>query len=649
VACSSTDSGSTGSSRASRATTQAGPYRLGRLEAPEIVTDPSRFPSRFHEAPQLAELVKAGKLPPVDQRIGQDPLIIHPVHEVGSYGEELVRGIETLDTPNPEYFAAGPTSLTFTEILKDNRVVPYIARAYEFSDDGRTLTVELRRGMRWSDGEPFTADDIVFWYEDIYRNPDIGIYPDPFWQIDGKDVTVEKVDDVTVRYLAAAPYYLLADVFTLLDQRMGRDGGGGYAPKHYLQQFHPKYADRGSVGADWALTFLEKSDWLVNPDLPVLAPWKIVQGSDVNSQHLTMERNPYSIFVDTDGNQLPYVHRVRYLESGDAESLNLSAMAGEYDFQDRSLDMSKLPLLLENQERGDYEVHLDPSSTVDFGIKTNLSYHDDEEIGDLLRTADFRRALSLGIDRDQINDAFFLGAGTPSSMTPGPTTKYFPGNKWVTKWATHDPDKANALLDDLGLTKESDGYRRRRDGKGRLRLNYTSPTPSHADYVAMGEMLKEQWREIGIDLDVEGVTGTLIVQKALANQLQLAGHIVGDIDLFTGPDACFPSTTTSFPATNGILYARWFRSNGADGEEPFDDLKELMELWREGFEASEEERVEIGKRWWQQAVDVCLQIGCISQTLAGDGIHLARANMGNIPGRRSMPLESMPFTYYFMS
>jgi peptide/nickel transport system substrate-binding protein len=289
---------------------------------------------------------------------------------------------------------------------------------------------------------------------------------------------------------------------------------------------------------------------------------------------------------------------------------------------------------------------------VDYGIRVNLSYEDDPEIGDLLRTPDFRRALSLGIDRPQVNEAFFLGTGTESSFVPSPSNKYFPGAEWTTKWATLDVTKANQLLDGLGLKKSADGARQRRDGKGPLRLDYTAPTPSFADWVAMGEMIRGHWQKIGIELTVQAVSGTLALERALANQMQLSGHQVGSEDLFLAPEMAFPSTL-AYAGLNGILYAQWFQSNGTRGKEPYRELRDLMDLWRKGFAAAEADRIRIGKEWWQRAADQCLQIGVVSRSLSQYGIHLVKNGLGNVPERTlsstviGTPLNALPMTFYW--
>jgi peptide/nickel transport system substrate-binding protein len=185
---------------------------IGKLEGPVVVTDPAQFPKSFKEAPQLTELVKAGKLPPAAERIGQDPLVLKPVHSVGKYGGTWRRGFTgPADFWNGYRCCSGPDTLLFWDYTGDTPV-PYIAKGWELQDGGRTLIVHLRRGMKWSDGHPFTADDFLFWYEDMYSNKELVPLPSSVMMINGKPGELSKVDAYTVMFKFPEPYYMLPDV-----------------------------------------------------------------------------------------------------------------------------------------------------------------------------------------------------------------------------------------------------------------------------------------------------------------------------------------------------------------------------------------------------------------------------------------------------
>ena len=639
---------------------------IGKLEGPEVVTDPAQFPKSFKEAPQLAELVKAGKLPPVAERIGQDPLVLKPVHSIGKYGGTWRRGFTgPADFWNGYRCCSGPDTLLFWDYTGD-KPVPNIAKGWELQDNGRTLILHLRRGMKWSDGHPFTADDFLFWYEDMYSNKELVPLPSSLMMIDGKPGELSKVDAYTVMFKFPEPYYMLPDVLagsTSLggQAHQGLYGMGGYAPAHYLKPFHPKYVSKDELDKvvkeskfdNWVRLFLFKNDWALNPELPVLSPWKTV--TPINTPTWTLERNPYSIWVDTQGNQLPYIDRVVLTLAENLEVLNLRAIAGEYDLQERHVDLGKVPVILENQQRGGYKLSLDPG---DYGgdmiIKLNLSYEADPELAKWFNTADFRRALALGIDREQINETFWLGTGTPSSVVPADHNKYNPGPEYRTLWATHDPKKANEMLDKIGLDKkDAEGYRLRSDGKGRLRLEITTLGGQFLQFTQIAEMIREHWKRIGIDLNVQEVERSLAIRRAAANEQQLsAWNNDGSEHLFTFPGHVFPYDPNSL-ASSGILYTQWFQSAGTQGKEPPPRLRELMEKWRRAFGVPEEERIKLGKEVWKIAAEEVYVIGVIGMGAASMGVRLAKVNLGNVPSRQynspdgKTPGISRPVTFYW--
>src|SRR5262245_52336471 len=639
---------------------------IGKLEGPEVVTDPAQFPTSLQEAPQLAELVKAGKLPPVAERIGQDPLVLKPLQGIGKYGGTWRRGFTgPADFWNGYRCCSGPDHLFFWDYTGD-KVVPNIAKSYEFGAGGRTLTVHLRRGMKWSDGQPFTADDFVFWYQDVYSNKELFPTPAAVMMIHGKPGEIVEVDTHTVMFSFPEPYYMLPDILagsTALggQTNQGIIGMGGYAPAHYLKQFHPKYISKEDLDNkvkevkfdNWVNLFKFKIDWALNPDLPVVSPWKTV--TPINTPTWTLERNPYSIWVDSDGNQLPYIDRVVLTLAENLEVLNLRAIAGEYDLQERHVDLGKVPVILENQQRGGYKLHLDPG---DYGgdmiIKFNLSYEADPEIAKWFNNADFRRALSLGIDRDQINETFWLGTGTPSSVVPADHNKYNPGPEYRTLWSTYDPKKATEMLDKIGLDKkDAEGYRLRGDGKGRLRIEITTLGGQFLQFTQIAEMIREQWKKLGIDLSVQEVERSLAIKRAAANEQQLgAWNNDGSEHLFTFPVHVFPYNIENV-ATSGPLYAKWYQSAGAQGKEPPPHLRELMEKFRLAFGVPEEERVKLGKEIWKIAAEEAYVIGVIGMGAASMGVRLAKVNLGNVPSRQynspdgKTPGISRPVTFYW--
>ena len=523
--------------------------------------------------------------------------------------------------------------------------------------------------MKWSDGHPFTADDFMFWYEDIYQNDELLPTKAPALTINGKPGKMVKVDDSTIRFNFEDPYYAFVDVLAGATglgghSYQGRDLLGGFAPKHYLQQFLPKYAGKEAVdklvkaaGYDnWVSLLKFKNDWALNPELPAVTPWKTT--SAINTPTWVLERNPYFYMVDTEGNQLPYVDKVIMTVAENLEVLNLRAIAGEYDFQARHIDIGKLPVFLENQAKGNYKMYLDPAdSGCDACMFLNQTYDADPEIAKWLQNRDFRIALSLGMDRDQLNEAFWLGVGTPGSQVLAESSPYNPGPEYRTMHSTHDPAKANQLLDSLGLTKKDpEGYRLRTDGKGRLRIEIMTVGGQFLQFTQIAEMIREQWRKIGIQADISEIERSLAITRVGANEIQ--AHLWqndGTEHFFTFPGHLFPfAIGGGLGGSNmGPLWAQWFRSNGAQGKEPSAPMKKLMELWRKAFGVPEEERIKLGKEIWRIAVEEQWAIGTVGLSPAAQGVRIVSNNMGNVPGRQynspdgMTPATARPETFFF--
>ena len=372
---------------------------IGKLEGPDIVRDAKAFPKTFKEAPMLAEQVKAGKLPAVDKRLPEPSqlFVIKPLREVGKYGGNWRRAFTgPADHENGNRINSADKILTFD--YTGTKIAPSLARDWKVSDDGKSTTIYLRKGARWSDGTPFTANDFIFWYEDIYLNKNI--VPTPFFefQIDGKDGKMRKVDDYTVVFEFPEPYaffvYQLAGSTAigagLATRGAFQNWGGAYAPAHYLKQFLPKYSSDDAankkakeLGFDnWVSLLRNRYSWALNPELPVMTPWKTV--SPINTPTWSMERNPYFWAVDTAGNQLPYIDRITMTLAENTEVANLRAIAGEYDIQERHMHLSKLPVFLENAKKGNYTVRLDPGlNGADVALHMGMAYDADPEIGKL--------------------------------------------------------------------------------------------------------------------------------------------------------------------------------------------------------------------------------------------------------------------------
>jgi peptide/nickel transport system substrate-binding protein len=641
---------------------------VGKLENPAIITDPAQWPKKFSGAPALAELVKAGKLPPVEQRIPQEPMVLKPLRSVGKYGGMWRRGfLGPGDSENGNRVRSADKLLFWDET--GTHIAPNVAKGWETSADGRRTTLFLRKGMRWSDGAPFTADDFMFWYEDVYQNKDLIKSPAPELSANGKPGRIGKIDETTVAFEFDDPHFLFASQLAG-DTQVG--GGqsrlqseerelGLYAPAHYLKQFLPKYSSVDALNAqakaagfdNWAQVFKIKSDWRLNPDVPTLSAWRMVQ--PINSQTWVLERNAYFWAVDTAGNQLPYLDKVQLTLAENPEVINLRAIAGEFDYMERFIDLAKLPVFLDNAARGKYKVHLDPGfNGSDSELKFNFAYRLDPEIQKWFANLDFRRALALGIDRGQINEAFFLGLGVTGTPIPADIIPESPGKDYRERWATLDVAKANAMLDAIGLKKkDAEGFRLRSDNGERLRLQIDVAQTLSPTWPQQAEMIIQQWRAIGIWADMRLFERSLFYTRVRNDQNQIV------LWSNNGSESMYLYTVPVLPVDpqssfGGAAYAQWYASNGAAGIKPTDpELLKGFALLRTAVSQPEQRRVEIAQEIWKLLVDQVWSIGVVGQSPAYMGTRVVNERLENVPARTCIsqhcrtPWSGHPEQWYY--
>lgn len=410
---------------------------------------------KYQEAPMLQDMVSAGSLPPVDERLPSNPGVLPNAEgAAGNYGGIMRRGFKGVSD------RWGPTKMQDRGLGwydQDLNVQPRLAESWEINEDATEWTFNLRAGAKWSDGSPFDASSFRWWYENDLLNTDINPSVNPRWMSDGEVMQVESVDDHTVKYVFAKPKPLFIYETLRTTNRI-------YLPGHYLSQFHMALtedpdklqADTEAAGFNaWTEYYADRKWWYLNPELPSMGPWKA--DNELSNELFVMGRNPYFAFVDQDGQQLPYVDTVhhRLFETNDVFDLRI--IAGEIDFQGRHVQLDSFTLYKENEEDGDYSVYLG-SASGHTAIQLNQTTKD-ERLRSLFQNADVRKALSVAVDRVTLNELVFDGLLTPRQYSPlssSPQANMDQANAYT----EYDPDMANALLDGAGYAeKNSDGER----------------------------------------------------------------------------------------------------------------------------------------------------------------------------------------------
>jgi peptide/nickel transport system substrate-binding protein len=570
------------------------------------------------EAPMLAELVAAGELPPLEERLPLEPLVVEPIESIGQYGGTWRRAFRGI----ADFHAFGRT--VYEPMLRWPRnpsdpVQPGLAKEWSFNEDGTELTLVLREGLKWSDGAPFTTADITFWWEDIELDTNITPAPHAEWVVNGEPMTVEAIDDTTIKLIFAGPNGMAETVglaFHGNQWPLGFERFGFFAPRHYLEQFHPKYNPEIT---DYAL-FEEKADDF-NVERPVMTAWKITE-FEPGGTEMVAERNPYYWKVDPEGKQLPYIDRIHFTLVADNEAINLMALAGNIDMQARGLDFSKITVFQENAEAGDYRVGMwSNASASAMTFMPNQSYSD-PKYRELFQTLDFRIALSHAIDRDLINEIAFLGQAVPRTISVIDASPYF-AEDIVNIYGEFDPDRSNELLDALGLEKGPDGFRTFEDGSVIDLIIETQDSGVGLDII---ELVAENWNAIGLKTSIRSMTRDIYWPRAIGNEVMIAtwGTDRGLVPM-VDPVYQFPFDERSWMAP---AYGIWYKTGGAEGQEPTELFKEVMALYDEyRTTVDSEKQVEIGKQIVRMATENLFVIGTVGMQ---PSLVVAKNNFRNV-------------------
>lgn len=587
----------------------------------------------YKQAPELDALVSSGALPPVAERVGANPRVLTPVESVGKYGGAFRGGMVGGNDRNMLFTYFGYEGLLAWDADWTGEVHPNIATGYTASADSRSFTFTLREGMKWSDGSPFTSDDVAFFIEDIL--PDDKLFPTkPGWlTVEGElpTIAVTSPTEFTISWSKPNGLFILnaASVYGVQLALLN---------KAYCSPFLPKYnanADAEAVAAGaagWAEHMVAKCGvgieaierWR-NPERPVLEAWKIVDPYVAGATRVTFERNPYYWKVDTAGNQLPYIDDLSMGVNAESQTLLLSVLAGEIDYEVRhTTNTTNLPVIAEGVEQGDYRISPRESRVGNvMTISVNLNSQDATK-APIFQNKDFRIALSHALDRQAIIDTIYLGQSTPQQVSPRKGTPYY-NERLATQYLEHDVEKANSLLDAMGLDKRGgNGMRLAPDGSP-LVVNVAAVT-ALGNMADAAELFVQYWQAVGVDARFTAMDRTRFYEEKTASQHDIVvwGATSGGIDVFIDPRDYFPFSTESNFA---VEWAKNYIGDG--GAEPPDYVKEQWALYDQIKATSvPEEQNELFQRLLEITADQFYQIGI------GTAVPLysiAKNNLGNVP------------------
>jgi peptide/nickel transport system substrate-binding protein len=544
----------------------------------------------FGEAPQLAQLVAAGKLPPVQDRVSEDPLIITG-QEIGRYGGSLRR----VFTSASDHWNFGRMARTgLLRWTQDGQtLIPGVASAYEVSSDGTVWTFKLRKGMKWSDGMPFTADDFVYQFEEVISNDTLVPSKPSRLKVADNLGKVEKVDDLTVKFVFDAPNSLFGELVTQMDEIRG-GANTLYAPTSYMQQFHADFA--GQAAADkmakdggfetWVQHYQDKSDTMLNPDRPSTRPWLVT--ADITQPRMIGVRNPYFYGIDRAGNQLPYIDRLVFELVLDREMIVLKGVAGEIDMQGRHIQFKNFPVLKEGEEKGNYRVfQYGPMGLIQAALKFNMTFDGPE--APYMENKNFRIALSHAINRQEVNEILFYGLGQVRNHVAPRGSPSYPGDKFAKLYTEFDIELSNKMLDEILPNKDGDGFRLMPNGD---RLNVIITTYQFADN---NEMIANYWNAVGVHTEVNLVSRALCTTRHKANTNMVTGQGTQTLAQFSNPVFISPWAISACDAMVSGKHALWNASGGKDGVAPTGDILALLDLVKEGIAGTGEDRDRLGQ------------------------------------------------------
>ena len=483
--------------------------------------------TEFKEAPMLKKRVEAGELPPVEERLPKNPVVVQPEESIGKYG-----GSMTFTQFGPDGLGVNGHTLVETPLLKnrdfDNLMtIPNFAKDWEYSNGGKTFTLYLREGVKWSDGNELTSEDVMFWYNDILLNETLTTAVPITFRPGGEIMEVNPINDYTIEFNFAIPYYTF-------HENMDATWYAGlefFPPSHYMKKFHPKYNENAEKLAkeagfgSWVQYFNNRLSWeFFNPKpvgRPVLSAWVVKK---VTPTGRIYERNPYYFKVDPEGNQLPYIDEQRTISTPDAQARLMNVLSGEIDYISSFLSFADYPTIKASEEDGNYNAWIGDSlwaSRVTFSVQQQPV--NAKDMWEILGDVRFRKALSFALNRTEIKNLVFMGQGEERQLTyhPGTVDDEAYKEEWATAYTEYNPEKAKALLDEMGVVDQNgDGWRDKPNGDDLLLQLLANSSRSVA--MSTAEMAKGFWNDVGINVNMDSVEEGLFFTEIWEGRTQIS-------------------------------------------------------------------------------------------------------------------------------
>jgi len=581
------------------------------------------------EPPNLVAAVAAGQLPPLTARLPRVPLVFEAPRSdwtLGRYGGE-VRTLMAKDRDIRMMVVYGYSRLVgYDEQL---RLTPDILEKVD-NVDSRIFTLYLRPGHKWSDGKPFTAEDFRYYWDDVAHNKDLSPFGLPqALLVNGHAPKFEVLNETTVRFTWQEPNPMFLPALAAPSPLYI------YRPAHYLRQFHAHYAGVEKANAlaveagsrSWAGLHQKKDEQFRfdNPDLPTLEPWK--NTTPLPSTRFVLERNPYFHRVDSTGRQLPYIDRI-IVGITDDKLIPAKAGAGDVDLQVRYLRFDNYTFLKQSEKRNQYHVRLwEKALGSQIALYPNLNA-EDAEWRKLMRDVRFRRALSLGINRHEVNEVVYFGLGRESSNTILQRSALF-RPEFRAAWTKFDVKAANALLDSIGLTRrDAAGLRLLPDGRPmELVIDTSGESTEETDVL---ELIRDSWRQLGIAMFSRPSQREVFRKRVFSGKSMMSvwsglSNGIPTPDMSPGELAPTTQEQLQWP-----MWGQYYEQNRKGGEAPTSpdvvELVKLFEEWRNSGSADEREKI------WLRMLTInaneVYTIGIVTRALQPV---VVRDNLRNVP------------------